>query len=1262
MKKFSFSRVMACAVACVVSVAVNSCVNSSYELSEENLDLNVTVFQEGVSLPLGSTAKITLESLYARLDEETKEYLKCMDGAYGLYLSGEYDMTDSFSELKSSLAIEAVDVQQEYKVNLSSVDLSSLEIPEQKIGPKTVDIASMLDIPDFTLPVIGETFNVSASMERPEVGSLALDFPQDIKKDYEFASLAGNGVTLPDIFIDNNAALLDQEMDYEQLQSTYPTLSLPALTVNKTFGAFTTAVPVHLELPDMIKGVRSIKLHDDARFELTISMKDPLFTSGKVIPSFDMDLHNLFHIDYVMSGIENEGQDVHPDDLLQHIEDRFVLAPSDDPQKHWRASHVYHIDSLSIDPEKDWQHVGDKLVLDKTIEVTFGPKEGDEGLKTEELKTTLRYLHEHMAEHMGLTLEVRFLDVEVDNVKMEIDVDEMLAEMKVDKTMSIDVPSVTLPEMVERVDYVTLGQDLQLSIDPVVPAELASLGIGLKELKVEFPEGLVVDRTDADKGVFNAQERTLTYNVPLSGRFEDKIRISRLNLPAPVNGSLSYAGEVKVTAVPGISNPVINSKDILGGSGDLNLKADIDVAFAPALTDFSVATNDYKYSVAEQFTDSPLSIKEPLPDEVKELAGTTLTAWLESVDGKNPEIVVNLDYPESDKLRLLPDAEKGLALSFPTMIKFGELPQSYGYDPVNNSITFAGDTEIPRRIVLPLSHLAITPEYDETDGKYYVKGEMQIEGGVRIPAATWTKGDIDELKAAQAKFSFDAAIPLIKPVKLGMDEYATTFDETFDIDGFEFEGLPTIIKSIENVRAELDNVYLDFEIDVKSVLDIVEDVDLTLDAEITLPAIFDVEGAENNRLPLEGSLDRENGKFTFGRIHVKGVDLSSASFEDGKVSVGKQSVAVHADVRIADVKVDLTSFDNIIFGLKGGIATEGSEEIKISNIKGNIGLDIEPFDETIDLSEYSSLLNGDNMSLTADINTFYLALTVDTNLDIPVQGELVLTPYFGDQPGEEGRLELDLDPETRTDEGYKIFISNYAPGSAGANGAYDLYEDYDYKNLDLTALLYKEVDGKQVMADNIRIAASAGVPSDKECLIEPSKDYRLSLDYAAGIPVAFGEEFVFEYRDTLAGIPQELGQILKYGSVGLGGVIENSLPFNMKLSVRLLDSQEKEIPMKAQAGRLNIRSCDASGNPRKSNIELTASIDEDVDASDVSAIELVFTADSKDAVGVPLSQDSFLRVEKLYALIPEGVTIDAGSILFQKDDASGEESESENNE
>ena len=40
-----------------------SCVNNDYELSEDKINTDVTIFQEGLTLPLGTTAPIKMGDL-----------------------------------------------------------------------------------------------------------------------------------------------------------------------------------------------------------------------------------------------------------------------------------------------------------------------------------------------------------------------------------------------------------------------------------------------------------------------------------------------------------------------------------------------------------------------------------------------------------------------------------------------------------------------------------------------------------------------------------------------------------------------------------------------------------------------------------------------------------------------------------------------------------------------------------------------------------------------------------------------------------------------------------------------------------------------------------------------------------------------------------------------------------------------------------------------------------------------------------------------
>ena len=132
MEKFRFNRAITSVVAFFALMFVTSCVNEEYELSEDRLDLNVTVFQEGISIPLGSTQKITLEELYNLLDEETRKMLQQLENSYMFSMSDSYDLTEDIAEAFSDLGIlEAIRVDQSFAFSLTNVDLSSLKIDGQ---------------------------------------------------------------------------------------------------------------------------------------------------------------------------------------------------------------------------------------------------------------------------------------------------------------------------------------------------------------------------------------------------------------------------------------------------------------------------------------------------------------------------------------------------------------------------------------------------------------------------------------------------------------------------------------------------------------------------------------------------------------------------------------------------------------------------------------------------------------------------------------------------------------------------------------------------------------------------------------------------------------------------------------------------------------------------------------------------------------------------------------------------------------------------
>ena len=1207
-------------------------------MSKENLDMTTTLFQDGVSIPLGSTSKITLGSLTSMLDEETKKYLQQLESAYLFGLSDGFDMTKDIQEALNGIGgLESISMNESFSFSLSNIDLSSISIEGSKIGPVGVDISEMMNIPDINeyLPKINQSLpGISIDLPDLDADDLTLDL-SDAFDDFthEMSVVSLNDVlVIPEVV--KNSLYYRKLINYSDISEEdrraleMMGLTLPGMTTSYELSEYSVKVPLQITLPKEIQSVKSIKLDKNAKFELSLQMLNSLFVSGSFAPELTINLHDLFHVDAIESGLkdgEDGGYMDHPEgenSVEHHIHDKFVMSSKGG----WKASHTYHIDSLAVS-QSDWEKVGESLVLNKEVEITLSGN-----LKTTDLMTTLEHLEEAGKNPMKLKVELNFQNFKVDDVQMNINPVGVSEELE----MSFAIADIALPEMVKKVDYVEFDKSnpLTLKMSASVPDMCNTMDISLETLKIEFPKGIVVEHGASDAGVYDSDARTLTYSdVKLSEGLNEAIKITRLDLEDPVGSVLRYDGKVKVTAQASAKG-LISSKNILNSTGSDKLSVDVEVGYSPKLSDYCVVIDDYTYDVEV----APVSINTEIGSEIaKMFKDKPITVTLKEVDGKNPEIVISLNYPKNiDALKILPKKGEGLKFDFPDMINFSAASlAAFNHDPETNTITFNETDEIPGEIVLEITGITVLPV--EEGGKYFIKDCLEVTGGVRLAGTEIHMADVEAIKNADAEIMFEAAIPTLSPAEIGLDEYSISISESIDIEGMSID-LPEMINSIKISELSLKDVYLALDIDASKVASLVGGAKMTLTMDISLPEILLVEGAENGNLHIEKKF--KDGVLSLDPVRIHGLDLSKVEVKDGKLALDEMKVAVDGTLKAEQLKVNMDELEgkDVEVAIACSLASrnaEGlpSETIDINKIIGNVGLQIDPVETTVDLSSVAEMINGDNMSLVLDINTFWLSVDVNTNIDVPVKGELEITPYYGEEAGKKAVIDIELDPKERVDDKYRIYVSNKDPQTQGLT----------FVELDLMSLLYNKVEGqKPVMASSLVVNLNAGLDAEKECVIEPSKEYFFSADYEVGVPLELGADFLFEYRYVID-LPETANQLLAYGSLGLGGKITNGLPLRMDLQLRLLDSEGNVVPMKEGAGKMVVAPCDPTGRPVTTDISLVlGGIDKN--APQLHAVELVFTVDSKGAVGVPLTPDSFLQA-KLSALIPDGVTLDLNEFL-----------------
>ena len=148
------------------------------------------------------------------------------------------------------------------------------------------------------------------------------------------------------------------------------------------------------------------------------------------------------------------------------------------------------------------------------------------------------------------------------------------------------------------------------------------------------------------------------------------------------------------------------------------------------------------------------------------------------------------------------------------------------------------------------------------------------------------------------------------------------------------------------------------------------------------------------------------------------------------------------------------------------------------------------------------------------------------------------------------------------------------------------------------------------------------------------------------LPFEFGENMKLEFRQTIDDLPEELGTILKYGSFGLAGEIESSLPLELDMTYNFLDSEGNVIALTENAGHQTIKPGTVSGEAVKTDLNLIIGVSKDADVSDISSMELIFKA--KSVAGAPIRKDTYIKAS-LQALIPEGVTVDAAQFMNKEE-------------
>lgn len=1158
MVKIRLSGVMALSSLILLSFMTSSCVNEEYDMSEENLNLEVTTFEEGLILPLGSTEQIKLKELLKDVDADILGVGE--NGAYSISFNDSFDMDEQLSSLTDLIEIPDVDFSQKVSFQMNDVDVSDVRVKAADYA-FDYEISSSVEVPEVTVPSVSEKFEVAAGMGAyvPDASELELDF-EPISSESRFMSVSDD-LHIPENQINDIPVPVEGDLLGDALE---------------TFSEFDLheTVPLKISLPAGISSVDEIVLQEGAAMKVTMALKGNFLHSGKLIPEIDVDLHNIFHLD------ASYGGDV------AHLADDFVLSE----ENGYSQSKTYGISSMAV-TAGDWVMSDGALVLDKTFEI---PATGE--IIFEDLMTTTRHIEND--KNISVLFEVEFVDLVIDDIVMGIDPINISQE----NSVAISLDNVQVPEEIKSVRDVVFTQESGLDI--VVKAQnlekMKGLDAELETLAITFPEELSVEGADADNKI-------IVSDVDLAEGITKHIRINAVDLPEPVDGKISFSKDIDVKAVAKAGGN-IHSADLSSDASD-DVKVVVEVESSLEVADYNVQMAGYE----EQLDIDPEVIKVEIPEEI-----TGLEEIVIYPEG-NPVVTVMFDIPELP-LDLTPSAE-GLCISFPDVLRFGELPSSYNYDLATNSITLLGS--FPTEMEFPIEKLVLVPVLDPADGKYYAQGEVSVTGGVTLTSGLISKTQIEELTAPGKKISVVAHVPEIVPSSLALDSFETSIREEVEIDLISAEDIPAELVALGVV--ELENTFINLSLDASTLPDL-GDASLSIDLSVDVPDMIQVAGAdESGNLRLSGELD-DKGMVVIDPIEVKALDLTGKNLNEGI----KDVLVVDGSIRLSDASIDVDEWlgKDLEIGFNAGI-----KDIDIAKVTGKVDYQVDPVVESVDLSDFSAVFEDMGAEAKFDFYHAHLALEVETNLGVPVEAAVELVPYYDGKP-DTGKivpavLRLEASESADNVKKSKFWL---------ANSEDRMPDGYTFVNVDILGLL-------RDIPEKIEFRLNAGTDPERECVLEPSADYTLKANYLFELPLEFGEEFEITYKTVIPDLPEILGTLLSKGNkVKLAGEIENSLPLALDLSMNILDSNGNVVPLAEGCGVQKIAPCNLDASASKTELGIVIALKDGVSVPDITSLELVFNANAAGVAGIPVTEDAYLQAV-LQLVLPEGITVDLGEIM-----------------
>lgn len=448
---------------------------------------------------------------------------------------------------------------------------------------------------------------------------------------------------------------------------------------------------------------------------------------------------------------------------------------------------------------------------------------------------------------------------------------------------------------------------------------------------------------------------------------------------------------------------------------------------------------------------------------------------------------------------------------------------------------------------------------------------------------------------------------------------------------FEFDEEFTYLFSLEEARdsglVSIRSVYLEDTYMVPHV-HIASDkpipASMTMSLDIIVPDKYSFEASPSvngNIVSYEGSVNSE-GDVEFVPVMMDSIALNleegdSFEFEDN-FRVDNMSISIDGQ--------DVQDFEGASLTVSSSVSA-GADDGKMHprEFYGKVDIHLDEVVNQFELTDIPEYLKNEDVYL--DFFSPYATVSLTTNAGVPFLIDAAVEPYS--ENGTVSPIDLTLAAPVSDDEAVQETLEYWLSSENT-----DVPSGYQWVEADIRSLLSRIPDRLEVL-----INTYTDISREEDQYVNCHALYSFNGEIKFVLPFAFGENLYVPVRDTISGIPAEVGQALANADVSVSGSITNTFPVALNVSGYFLDSNYGKLDI--SVGMQRVESAGADGAPVTSPLNIRVNKSPVAEQIAYFVLELELLAGQEP--GVDISESSWVQAELEFG-IPGGLTLDLNNI------------------